>query len=92
MGVWLSWLEHLPCKQGVDGSNPSISTSSGHRVVAHTTSCGHFFKNFFSVKFGVNFGVKFDYFFLTAFLIMLVIISIAIKMAKVIAIQINSFS
>ena len=26
MGVWLSWLEHLPCKQGVIGSNPIIST------------------------------------------------------------------
>ena len=26
MGVWLSWLEHLPCKQGGIGSNPIIST------------------------------------------------------------------
>ena len=26
MGVWLSWLEHLLCKQGVAGSNPAIST------------------------------------------------------------------
>ena len=25
-GVQLSWLEHLPCKQGVNGSNPFIST------------------------------------------------------------------
>ncbi len=26
MGVWLSWLEHLPCKQGVMSSNLIIST------------------------------------------------------------------
>ena len=27
-GVWLSWLEHLLCKQGVAGSNPAISTGA----------------------------------------------------------------
>ena len=27
-GVWLSWLEHLLCKQGVAGSNPAISTEA----------------------------------------------------------------
>ena len=33
MGVWLSWLEHLPCKQGVIGSNPIISTIKHEKVV-----------------------------------------------------------
>ena len=27
VGVQLSWLEHLPCKQGVSGSNPLTSTT-----------------------------------------------------------------
>ena len=34
-GVWLSWLEHLLCKQGVTGSNPVSSTGWGPRKARH---------------------------------------------------------
>ncbi len=37
-GVQLSWLEHLPCKQGVNGSNPFISTIKwAHSSVGQST-------------------------------------------------------
>ena len=31
-GDLLSWLEHLLCKQGVNGSNPLFSTVRGHTL------------------------------------------------------------
>ena len=42
-GVWLSWLEHLLCKQGVAGSNPAISTGCvglEGPVIRASAACG----------------------------------------------------
>ena len=36
LGVELSWLEHLLCKQGVVGSTPTISTSRSVRITVST--------------------------------------------------------
>ena len=33
MGDELSWLEHLPCTQGVIGSNPISSTKNNGEVI-----------------------------------------------------------
>ena len=39
MGVWLSWLEHLPCKQGVMSSNLIISTKKSMHMFCMLFLC-----------------------------------------------------
>ena len=55
MGVWLSWLEHLPCKQGVDGSNPSISTKKNKNGLSSPFSFFRFLVLAFAAELSIEF-------------------------------------